>query len=66
MAIKAVCEGLARAEEGEAVPADFAELVDAHLQPAIEKLLNASSDTAEPLLDALNELARVYTDTLKR
>jgi hypothetical protein len=66
LAIKAVCGDLARAQEGEAVPADYGELLDAHLLPAIEKLLNASSGTADQLQEALNELARVYADTLYR
>jgi len=47
-------------------PADYAELIDAHLLPAIEKLLNASSGTADQLQDALNELASAYADTLYR
>jgi hypothetical protein len=64
LAIKAVCADLARAQEAEAVPADYAELVDGHVLPAIENLLKASSGTADQLQDALNELARVYADTL--
>jgi len=66
LAIRAVCGDLARAQESEAVPADYAELMDAHLLPAIEKLLNASSGTGDELKDALNELSRVYADTLHR
>jgi hypothetical protein len=64
LAIKAVCADIAKAQEAEAVPADYAELVDAHLVPAIESVLNASSGTADQLRDALNELARAYADTL--
>lgn len=66
LAIKAICSDLASAQESQAVPADYTELVDAHLLPAIDKLLNASSGTADQLQDALNKLARVYADTLLR
>ena len=65
LAIKAVCSDLASAQESEVVPADYAELVDAHVLPAIEKLLNTSSGTADQLQDALNSLARVYADLLR-
>lgn len=66
LAIKAVCTDLASAQEGEAVSSDYAELVDAHLLPAIEKLLDVSFGNANQLQDALNDLARVYADTLRR
>lgn len=66
LALKAVCGDLARSLEGEAVPADFADLLDAHLLPAIDRLLNASSSTADEFRAALNEVARVYADTMYR
>jgi hypothetical protein len=64
--VKAVCADVARAQEGEAVPGDYAELVDSHLLPAINNVLNASSGNADQLRDALNELARAHADTLLR
>jgi hypothetical protein len=66
LTIKAVCSDLASKQEGEAVPADYAELVDAHVLPVIEELLNVSSGSADQVRDALNYLARVYADTLLR
>lgn len=66
LTIKGVCSELARAQEGEAVPGDYAQLLDAHLLPAIEGLLNVSSGSPAEVNDALNALARVYADTLLR
>lgn len=66
LTIKAVCTELASAQEGAAVSGDYAELVDAHLLPAIERLLDVSSGTADQVQDALNHLAKVYADTLLR
>lgn len=64
LTIKAVCTELASAQEGQAVSADYAELVDDHLLPAIEELLDVSSGAADKVRDALNHLATVYADTL--
>lgn len=66
LTIKAVCTEVASAQEGGAVSGDYAALVDAHLLPAIEKLLDVSSGTAEQVQDALNDLVKVYADTLLR
>jgi hypothetical protein len=66
LTIKAVCTELASVQDGQAVSDDYAELVDAHLLPAIEALLDVSSGSADQVRDALNHLAAVYVDTFQR
>jgi hypothetical protein len=66
LAIKAVCTDVASAQESEAVSGDYAELLDAHLLPAIDGLLDVSSGSDQQLKEALNDLARAYADTLRR
>lgn len=66
LAIKAVCTEVASAQEGEAVSSDYAELLDAHLLSAIERLLDVPLGDDQQLKEALNDLARVYADTLRR
>jgi hypothetical protein len=64
--IKAICTHLASSGEGHAVSADHSELVDAHLLPAMERLLDVAYGSAEQICDALNHLAKVHADTLPR
>jgi hypothetical protein len=66
LTIKGICTDLASAQEGEGVSGDYAELVDAHLLPAIEVLLDVSAGSADQVRDALNHLAAVYADILVR
>jgi hypothetical protein len=64
--IKAICTNLASSYEGQAVSGDHGELVDAHLLPAMERLLDVAYGSADQICEALNHLAKVHADTLPR
>ena len=46
--------------------ADHGDLVDAHLLPAMERLLDAADRGPDEVREALNHLVSVHTDTLPR
>ena len=64
LTIKGICVQLASSQEGEAVPGEQAELVEAHLRPAMEALLDVAHGTPAQVCEALDHLARVQADTL--
>jgi hypothetical protein len=62
LTIEAVCTELASVQDSQAVSGDYAELVDAHLLPAIETLLDVSSGSAHQVRDALNHSSTSCAD----
>lgn len=48
--------------EGQPVRDDTAAVIEAHLKPKMEAILDAAEGDAESLIKALDELARAYTD----
>jgi hypothetical protein len=66
LAVKAICTELASYQDGQAVSVDRADLVDAHLHPAIERLLDVAYGTGDEILAALNGLAKAYAETIPR
>jgi len=66
LTISAVCTQLALRYEGQAVSADYSDLIDAHLLPAITRLLDVAQGSALEVCDALNDVASVYADTLSK
>lgn len=66
LAIKAVCTELASSQDSGAVFADHRELVDAHILPAMTRLLDASSGSADEKMGALNNFTRIYLETISK
>lgn len=66
LAVKAICTELASSQDGQAVSVDHADLVDAHLLPAIERLLDVAYGSGDEILAALNGLAKAYAETIPR
>jgi hypothetical protein len=64
--IGAVCAQLALRYEGQAVSADYADLVGAYLLPAIERSLDLALGSSDDVCDAVNELARAYAETVSK
>jgi hypothetical protein len=62
--IQSTVLSLASSQDGVPVSADKADLIDAHLLPAIEELLDVSDGGPAELVAALNHVVRVHLDTL--
>jgi hypothetical protein len=52
-----VCRDLAECQEGIAVSADAAHLIDTHIALAIERVLDSANRSPTEILEALNQLA---------
>ena len=66
LAVKAICTELASSQDRQAVSADHGDLVDAHLLPAIERLLDVAYGSGDEIFAALNSLAKAYAETMPR
>ena len=61
-AIATTVEKIASRWDGNALPADTAQIVEAHIRPKLVALLDVADSDSAGVLEALNELARAYAD----